>query len=135
MASFQAKIGWNRLRKRENKNYISITFLPDVLEKIPKNSKKIKKYQYGIISSQNRIEKAEKERKSKLSFGYVPNRWVRENSKKVAKKLKNTIMASFLAKIGWKRLRMGENKNYRAVSFLHDAKSKITKKVEKNLKN
>ena len=106
-----------------------------MLEKIPKNSKKIKKYQYGIISSQNRIEKAEKERKSKLSFGYVPNRWVRENSKKVAKKLKNTMMASFLAKIGWKRLRMGENKNYRAVSFLHDAKSKITKKVEKNLKN
>ena len=36
MASFQAKIGWKRLRKRENKNYRSFTFLPDGLEKIPK---------------------------------------------------------------------------------------------------
>ena len=42
MASFQAKIGWKRQRKRENKNYISVTFLPDVLEKIPKKSKKTK---------------------------------------------------------------------------------------------
>ena len=37
MASFQAKIGWKRLRKRENKNYRSVTFLPDGLEEIPKN--------------------------------------------------------------------------------------------------
>ena len=36
MASFQAKIGWKRLRKRENKNYRSVTFLPDGLQKIPK---------------------------------------------------------------------------------------------------
>ena len=41
MASFQAKIGWKMLRKRENTNYISVTFLPDGLEKIPKKSKKI----------------------------------------------------------------------------------------------
>ena len=36
MASFQGKIGWKRQRKRENKNYRSITFLPDGLEKVPK---------------------------------------------------------------------------------------------------
>ena len=29
MASFQAKIGWARLRKRENKNYNSVPFQPD----------------------------------------------------------------------------------------------------------
>ena len=29
MASFQAKIGWNRLRKRENKNYRSVSLQPD----------------------------------------------------------------------------------------------------------
>ena len=29
MASFQAKIGWKMLRKRENNNYRSVTFLPD----------------------------------------------------------------------------------------------------------
>ena len=34
-------------------------------------------------------------------------------------------MASFQAKTGWKRPRMRENKNYRFVSFLPDAKLKI----------
>ena len=64
MASFQAKICCKRLRKRENKNYRSITFLPDGLEKIQKkNRKKFKKYHYGIISSKNRLEKAEKKTK------------------------------------------------------------------------
>ena len=29
VASFQAIIGWNRPRKRENKNYNSVSFLPD----------------------------------------------------------------------------------------------------------
>ena len=29
MASFQAKIGWKMPRKRENKNYGSVPFLPD----------------------------------------------------------------------------------------------------------
>ena len=29
MASFQAKIGWKRPRKRKNKNYRSIPFLHD----------------------------------------------------------------------------------------------------------
>ena len=30
-------------------------------------------------------------------------------------------MASFAEKIGWKRPRKGENKNYRSVPFLPDA--------------
>ena len=53
MASFQAKIGWKMPRKRENKNYISFTFLPVGLEKIPKKSKKIKKKtkKHTIIAS------------------------------------------------------------------------------------
>ena len=57
MKSFQAKVGWKRMRKRENK---------------------------------------------KLSFRFVPTRSVIENSIKIGKKLKklkNTIMASFQAKI------------------------------------
>ena len=29
MATFQAKIGWKRRRKRENKNYPSVPFLPE----------------------------------------------------------------------------------------------------------
>ena len=51
--------------------------------------------------------------------------------KQLAKKLKkpkNTIMASFRAKIGWKRPRKSENKSYPSVSFLPDAKYIISKK-------
>ena len=40
MASFHAKIGWKRQRKRENKNYRSVQFLPDGFEKIPKKQQK-----------------------------------------------------------------------------------------------
>ena len=68
MNSFQAKIGWKRMGKRENK---------------------------------------------KLSFRFVPTRFVIENSKKIRKKfkkLKNTIMNSFQAKIGWKSMRKIEIK-------------------------
>ena len=43
MASFQAKIVWKRPRKRENKNYRVVTFLPDTLQKIPKKQLKNKK--------------------------------------------------------------------------------------------
>ena len=67
------------------------------------------------------MEKAEKERKQKLKLRFVLARTVIENSKKIAKKfkkLKNSFMASFHAKIGWKRLRKRENKNYRSVSYL-----------------
>ena len=50
MAFFQAKIGWKRLRKRENKNYRSVP-TRRVIEnshKIAKNSKKLK---YTIMPS------------------------------------------------------------------------------------
>ena len=68
MASFQAKIVWKRPRKRKKKIYRVVTFLPDALQKIPKKQKKNKKnykkkFHYGIISSQNSLEKAKKERK------------------------------------------------------------------------
>ena len=40
MAPFQAKIVWKRSRKRENKNYRFVPFLPDALQKIPKKKQK-----------------------------------------------------------------------------------------------
>ena len=43
MGSFQAKISWKRLRKRKNKNYRSVMFLPDRLQKIRKKQKKYSK--------------------------------------------------------------------------------------------
>ena len=52
MTSFQAKKRWKRPRKRENKNYRSVTFLPDGLEKIPKKQQKnSKNYKNTIIES------------------------------------------------------------------------------------
>ena len=66
MDSFQAKIGWKRIRKNENNNYRSVPFLPDANTNFEKNSKKIQKiekYHYGFISIQNRSEEAEKNRK------------------------------------------------------------------------
>ena len=64
MAFFQTKIGWKRTRKSEKKNFLSVPFLPDGKYKIPKIEKKNKKkYHCGFISSQNRMEKVEKERK------------------------------------------------------------------------
>ena len=72
MASFQAKRGWKRRRKRENKNCLSVSFVLDwkykILKKERKN-KKIKKYHWGFISCQNRMEKSQREkRKIIVSF-------------------------------------------------------------------
>ena len=44
-------------------------------------------------------------------------------------------MASFQANIGWKTMRKSENKNYRSVPFLPDAKQKFPKVQEKNSEN
>ena len=50
MAPFPAKIGWQRMRNRENKNFHSIPF-PTRNRNFQKNSQKIqkfKKYHYGF---------------------------------------------------------------------------------------
>ena len=54
------------MRKGENKNYRFVPFLPGAEKKMPKKKQKIKKtkeHHYGVISSQNSLEKAKKERK------------------------------------------------------------------------
>ena len=70
------------------------------------------------------LEKAEKERKSKLSFRFIPTQCRRENSRKIAtkfNKLKNTVMASFQDKIGWEMPRKRQNKSFLSVPFLPEA--------------
>ena len=65
MASFQVKVGWKSPRKGQNKNFRSIRSYQTRNRKFQKNSKKIqkiKKYHYGFILIQNRLEKATKER-------------------------------------------------------------------------
>ena len=57
---------------------------------------------------------------------------LQKNSKKFKKKLKNPVVASFQAKIGWKRLTKRENKNYCFVSFRTYVLEKIEEKQQKN---
>ena len=81
MASFKARMGWKRSRKKEKiidfkanqcgkqregeKIKVIGLFRSDPARnrKCQKKSKKIKEYHYGIISSQNSFEKANKGRK------------------------------------------------------------------------
>ena len=52
MASFEAKISWERQRKREKKKNHSNEFLPDPKQKIKKNRKKnSKKLKNTIVAS------------------------------------------------------------------------------------
>ena len=65
MTSFQAKISWERPRKEK---IIPMSSYPTRNRKFQKNSRKIqkiKKHHYGISSSQNKLGKAEKERRKK----------------------------------------------------------------------
>ena len=63
MESFQAKIGWERPRKRKIK--VFFPFHSDrtgkrKFQKQIRKFKKIKKYHYSFISSQNKLKKVEK---------------------------------------------------------------------------
>ena len=68
MASFQAKTGWDSLRKRKKKIIVSISYYPTSNRKFQKNSKKIqkiKKPHYGFTLCQKGLGEAEKEREKK----------------------------------------------------------------------
>ena len=92
MASFHAKIGWKMPRKRKNKIIGPFRSYPTRNWKFQKNSYKIEKikvYHYGFISSQNRLENAEKEIKTKIlgpfRFYTTRNRKFQKNSNKIEK--------------------------------------------------
>ena len=138
MASFLAKLGWKRPRNSENKSYHSVSFLPDVKYKLSKKQGKNSKYKtiplWLHFKPKQDGKGCEKEKiKIIIPFRSYQTREV-ENKKEKAKKfnkLKNTIMDSFEAKIGWGRMRKRENKNYSSVPFLSDAKQKILKNRKK----
>ena len=74
MSSFQAKIGWKRQRKRENKNYRFIPFLLDCLDKIPKKFKKFQNTFMGSFQAKigwKRLRK--RENKNYHSVSFLPN--------------------------------------------------------------
>ena len=76
MASFQAKIVWKRQRKRENKNYRVVTFLPDALQKIPKkqlkNKKNYKKNSIMASFEAKIVWKRQRKRENK-NYSFVPS--------------------------------------------------------------
>ena len=81
------------------------------------------------------MENDEKERKQKLSFRI---QCLIENSKKITKKfkkLRNTIMNSFLAKIGWKRMRKRGIKIIVSFCSYPKRNRKFRKNNKKKLKN
>ena len=66
MASFQAKIGWKGLEREKIIITVPFRSYPTRNKNVKKKSKKIQKiikYHYDYISGQNRLEKADKERK------------------------------------------------------------------------
>ena len=64
MNSFEAKIGWKRMGKSENKKlsirFVSTRCVFENFKKITKKFKKLKKYHYGFVSNQNMLEMDDK---------------------------------------------------------------------------
>ena len=73
MASFQAKIVWKRPRKRENKNYRFITFLPNALQKILKKQQKNKnKIPLWLNFNLKSVERGREREKIKIIVSFRP---------------------------------------------------------------
>ena len=87
MASFQAKIGWKRLRKRGNKNYRYVTFPPDGLEKITKKQQKNFEVPLWHHFKPKYVEKGRESEKKKISFRSVP--FLPDRLEKIPKKQLN----------------------------------------------
>ena len=78
MVSFKAKIGWIMLRKRENKNCRSVSFLLDVLQKIGKKQEKKSKILKNTIMASFQAKVRWKsprngENKNFRSISFLPN--------------------------------------------------------------
>ena len=92
MASFHGKIVWKGQRKRENKKYRYVSFLPDGQEKIPKKQQKNSKNRKIPLRLHSRAKEVGKRlemEKIKIidTFRFFPTgkRKFRRNSKKIQK--------------------------------------------------
>ena len=74
MALFQAKIGWKMPRKREYKNYRSVSFQPDAKQKIPKKFKNLKNTVMYSFQAKIGLKKMRRgENKNYLSVSFLPD--------------------------------------------------------------
>ena len=107
MALFLAKTGWDRLRKWKKNSTPEFCSYPTRAWKFQlknsKNSKKIKKVNSDIISIQNGLGEAKKEKKkfySWILFILDPCKEIPKKKAKKYKKLKKPFPALFLTKTG-----------------------------------
>ena len=101
MESFHAKIVWKRPRKRENKNYHFVPFLPDTLQKIPKKLQKNKKRTPLWHHFKPKYFWKRQRKRENKNYSFVPS--LPDAKFKIAKKfkkIKHPSMASFKATIG-----------------------------------
>ena len=75
MESFQTKIVWKRPRKRENKNYRFVSFLPNTLQKIQKKYQKNKKIKKNTIMTpfQAKIVWKRQRKRENKNYSFVPS--------------------------------------------------------------
>ena len=95
MASFQANIGWEMPKKRENKNYHSDQFQPNPLQRIRKKQQKNskdKKTSFQLLLNPKQVGKCREREKIKIivPISFYPTRYreFQKNSKKIKKKIK-----------------------------------------------
>ena len=93
-------------------------------KKLAKNFKKLKKIPLWLHFKPKYVGKGREREKIKIivpfRYNQTHNRKFQKKAKKF-KKLKNSVMGLFQAKVGRKRLGKRENRNYRFVPFLPDA--------------
>ena len=133
MDSFQAKIGWKRMKKRENKNYRSVLFKPDEQQKASKQQQENSKNQKipsRVHFKPKQVGKGRERERIKIIVPFRSYPALNRKLKKIAKKIKKLKNIT-----GWKRMRQRENKKYCSVPFQPDAKQKIPKQQQKNSKN
>ena len=100
MASFQANIGWEMPKKRENKNYHSDQFQPNPLQRIRKKQQKNSKDKKNIIlaSSQPKIgweRPRKRENKNYRSDQFLPDSLQRIPKKQQKNKKKTSLWLLF----------------------------------------
>ena len=91
MASLQAKIGWKRQRKRENKNYRSVPTQPVIenSKKIANEFKKLKKIPLRLHFTPKYVVKDREREKIKITVPFCShptrNRKFKKNCRKIQK--------------------------------------------------
>ena len=119
-----------------------IPFILDSGEKIPKKEKILKQLKNHFLAfffSQNGIRQVKKWKKkkkiqSRIPFILYPGKKISKKIAKKFKKLKNFILALFLAKTRLDRSRKRKKKFYSQIPFIVNPGNKILKKIAKKFK-